>query len=181
MTTLGVGGTITIDGSLVHTHIQQSLLYNHITHKSFVERLSETLEVDTMNVLDSTISWNMFGKARKSSPLCLSVFMTKWISNMAATGTVMVTRQHRAHANCPICNAPDEDMLHVLTCQHRFARENRDTLLQEFKIWLQSVHTAPDITSFLITGLRSWFQDPFGDKPLHETEMPRRLCHYQTS
>ena len=166
-TSLGTG-TITIDGSLVHTHIQQSL-YNHITHRSLVERLSETLEVD-MHVLDSTISWSTFSKARKSSPLSLSVFVTKWISNTAATGTVMVARQHRVHNNCPICNAPNEDILHVLTCPHRSASENRDTLLQEFKLWLQSANTSPDITSFLITGLRSWFLDPFGDEPLHETD-----------
>ena len=143
-TSLGTG-TITIDGSLVHTHIQQSL-YNHITHRSLVERLSETLEVD-MHVLDSTISWSTFSKARRSSPLSLSMFVTKWISNTAATGTVMVARQHRIHDNCPICNAPNEDILHVLTCPHRSASENRDTLLHEFKLWLQSVNTSPDITS----------------------------------
>ena len=41
-------------------------------------------------------------------------------------------------------------------------------LLQEFKIWLQYVKTAPDITSF---GLPSWFRrDAFGAEPFHETD-----------
>ena len=107
-TTLGVG-TITIEDSLVHTHIQQSL-YHHITHnKAFVERLGETLDVDT-DILESSISWSTFGKARKSSPLSLSLFVTKWISNTAATGNIMVARQHQALSNCPLCDAPNEDI-----------------------------------------------------------------------
>ena len=113
--TLGLG-TITIDDSMVYTHIQQSL-YHHITHKAFVEPLGETLEVDT-DILQASISLSTFGKARKSCPLPLAVFVTKWISNIAATGKVMVARQHRNHSNCPICDDVNEDVLHVLTCQH---------------------------------------------------------------
>ena len=68
-TTLGLD-TITIDDSLVYIHIQQPLY-----------RLGETLEVDTA-ILQDSISWSTFlGKARKSCPLSLSVFVTKQISN----------------------------------------------------------------------------------------------------
>ena len=83
----------------------------------------------------------------------------------------MVARQHRAHSNCPICDEANEDVLHVLvTCQHHSASEKRESLLQELKVWLQSVKTDPDITTLIISGLRSCFLDPFGDEPLlHHT------------
>ena len=122
LTALGLG-TITIDDSMVYTHIQQSL-YHHITHKAFVaERLGETLEVDR-DILQASISWSTFGKVRKSCPLSLAVFVTKWISNTTATGKIMVARQHHAHSNCPICDeANEDDVLHVLTCQHNSTSE----------------------------------------------------------
>ena len=70
-TSLGLS-TITIDNSLVYTHIQQSL-YHHITHKAFVERPGETLEVDTA-ILQDGISWITFGKARTSCPSLIVSF-----------------------------------------------------------------------------------------------------------
>ncbi len=45
----------------------------------------------------------------------------------------------------------------------------RETLLQDLKLWLITSKTDPDIIRFLLTGLRSWFLNPFGDEPLHNT------------
>ena len=79
----------------------------------------------------------------------------------------MVNRKQRKHSNCPICNEPDEDIMHVMTCRSQSASELRETQLQELQLWLRSRHTDPTIISFVIKGLRSWFRDPYGDKPLH--------------
>ena len=79
----------------------------------------------------------------------------------------MVNRKQRKHSNCPICNEPDEDIMHVMTCRSPSASELRETQLQELQLWLRSRHTDPTITSFVIKGLRSWFRDPYGDEPLH--------------
>lgn len=57
----------------------------------------------------------------------------------------------------------------MLTCPDPNASNMRETLLQDLKLWLVSSKTDPDVTRFLITGLRSWFVDPFGDEPLHTT------------
>lgn len=169
-TSLGLG-TITVHGSRIKSHVQKSI-YHVITHRSFVERLSETLEVP-QQLLDASISWSSFGKARKQSRISTAAFVTKWLSNTAATGVIMVARKQRLCSNCPLCDQADEDVLHVLTCQSTSASEKRETLLQEFKVWLQSVKTDPDIVSYLVTGLRSWFKDPFGDEPLHRTTSDR--------
>ena len=84
----------------------------------------------------------------------------------------MLKRQQRKHLNCPICNEPDEDIMHVMTCRSPSASELRETQLQELQLWLRSRHTDPVLTSFIIKGLRSWFRDPYGDEPLHHCPNP---------
>ena len=56
--------------------------------------------------------------------------------------------------------------MHVMTCRSNSATELRETQLQEIQVWLRSRNTDLCITSFLMTGLRSWFCDPYGDEPL---------------
>ena len=164
-------GTIKCHGTLVTSHIQKSI-YTEIVHKGFVERLGEKLEIDPQ-VLETSINWKAYGKARKAVPLSSKTFITKWLSNTAATGVIMKNRGHRKHSNCPLCNAPEEDIMHVMTCRSTSASELRETQLQELQIWLRSRNTDPSITSFLITGLRSWFRDPYGDEPLYSCPHPR--------
>ena len=157
------------NGTLVTSHIQTSL-YNRIVHQGFVERLGEKLEIDPA-LLESSINWKAYGKARKAVPLSSQTFITKWLSNTAATG--VINRQQRKHSNCPICNEPDEDIMHVMTCRSVSASELRETQLQELQVWLRSRNTDPFITTFLIKGIRSWFRDPYGDEPLHRCPHPR--------
>ena len=160
-------GTISINGDRIFSNIQGSI-YTHVTHLAYVQRLSTTLEIPT-EVLQDSIDWNSFGRARKRCPRSLQSFITKWISNTAATGTVMVARNYRHSAQCPLCPEPHEDVIHVLTCQAPSSSTLRESLLQDLKLWLRSIKTHPDICSFLINGLRSWFLHPFGDEPLHHT------------
>ena len=40
-------------------------------------------------------------------------------------------------------------------------------VIRSLQVWLRSRHTDPYITSFIISGLRSWFMDPYDDAPLH--------------
>ena len=164
-------GTVKCNGTLVTSHIQKSL-YNRIVHQGFVERLGEKLEIDPA-LLESSINWKAYGKARKAVPLSSQTFITKWLSNTAATVVVMKNRQQRKHSNCPICNEPDEDIMHVMTCRSVSASELRETQLQELQVWLRSRNTDPFITTFLIKGIRSWFRDPYGDEPLHRCPHPR--------
>ena len=165
-TALGTG-TITIANQRITSSIQQSL-YHHVTHTAFVDRLSETLNVDH-RVLSDSINWISYRKARKNCSPSMSKFITKWLSNTAATGTILAARRHRLHSNCPICDAPDEDALHVLTCPSPSARIARDGLLQDLRQYLTSIRTHPAIANFLISGLHSWFLDPFGEEPLYDT------------
>ena len=160
-------GTITIKNQRVTSNVQNTL-YNTILHEAFVHRIHKSTGVDH-EILLKKIHWTSYGKARKSCALTLATFITKLISNSLPTNITMVARKQRIHSYCPICKNQEEDILHMLTCPDPTASNMRETLLQDLKLWLVSSKTDPDVTRFLITGLRSWFVDPFGDEPLHTT------------
>ena len=165
-------GTIKCHGTLVTSHIQKSI-YIEIVHKGFVECLGKKLEIDPQ-LLETSINWKAYGKACKAVPLSCKTFITKWLSNTAARGVIMKNRGHWKHSNCPLlCNEPEEDIMHVMTCRSNSASELCETQLQEWQVWLRSHNTDPSITSFLITGLRSWFRHPYGDEPLYSCPHPR--------
>ena len=93
---------------------------------------------------------------------CINTFQSLSTLNVK---TKIVLRNY----NCPICNAPDEDIMHVVTCRSPSALELRETQLQELQLRLRSRNTDPIITSFLITGIRSCFRDPYhGDALFHQ-------------
>ena len=71
----------------------------------------------------------------------------------------MIHRKQRDSASCPRCNVPDENLLHVLTCNADETREFRDNLISEFIIWLRSAQTHPPIIQFFRLGMRKWVQD----------------------
>ena len=79
----------------------------------------------------------------------------------------MFNRQKRAYSNCSICQEDDEHCLvHILTCPHQNPFNLRATLMDALQLWLVREHTHPDITTFFITGLTLWFQDPYGNEIL---------------
>ena len=81
-----------------------------------------------------------------------------------ATGRVMKQRQQRVHDTCPLCDGPDEHLVQILTCPHDTCVDLRTSLLTELRTWLEAEDTQEDIATFLVQGLKSWFDDPYGDE-----------------
>ena len=75
-----------------------------------------------------------------------------------AVGITMVRRRNRKSSECPLCSCPKETVLHMLTCPK--ANTIRKDLLFHLENWLQTNHTEPTITSFIIKGLSHWFRRP---------------------
>lgn len=78
----------------------------------------------------------------------------------------MLNRQRRPYSNCPIYQEEDEHLVHVLTCPHHDSLTLRTTLIDALKAWLIKEHTHPDVTAFLLHGLTSGCNDPYGDEIL---------------
>ena len=160
-TTLGVG-SIVCRGKVITTRIQKSL-YESILHWEMMDPLGDILGVDG-DTLDSVVSWASYRRARKMIGSNRRHFITKWISGNMATGRVMKQRQQRIHDTCPLCDEPDEHLVHILTCRHETCVELRTSLLTELRTWLEAEDTQEDIANFLVQGLESWFDDPYGDE-----------------
>ena len=77
----------------------------------------------------------------------------------------MKRRKQRLHAHCSLCGEDDEYLLHVLICPDATTVYFRKPLLSELETWLIDEDTHPDIAEYLLTGLTSWFEDPFGTEP----------------
>ena len=160
-TTLGIG-SIVCRGHVITTRVQKSL-YDAILHGDMMGPLGDILGLEGKFV-DLVVSWPSYRRARKMVGSSRQHFITKWVSGNMATGRVMKQREQRLHDTCPLCNEPDEHLVHILTCPHDTHVKLRTSLLEELKVWLTAEDTHEDITSFLLKGLTSWFADPYGDE-----------------
>jgi hypothetical protein len=159
---LGVG-TVQIAGELVCSNIQHAL-YRTILHQDMVMYLSSKFSLDGEIVNDS-FDWDCFKTAGKEATFSLKKFISKWISADTPTGVVMQRRKQRIHSHCPRCNADKEDLLHILTCASEDIVEHRQNLLIELEVWFETEDTHPDIQTFFLDVLYSWFEDPHADEP----------------
>ena len=151
--TLGIG-SIRCGGKLITSRIQQTL-YTRILHDKLISWYSKKHHIPH-DVLKNNVSWRAYNLARKEGRSSLNTFITKWVSGNTATGRVMLMRKKRLHSNCPRCNAVDEHTTHVLQCQSDETCEMRTDILDEFRLWLQTVNTQYDIEVFLFKGIKSW-------------------------
>ena len=100
-------------------------------------------------------------------------FISKWLSEDTATGLVTKRRKQRLHAHCSHCGEVDEHLLlHVLICSADAAVDFRQPLLTDLENWLIVEDTLPDIADYLLTGLTSWFEDPFETEPVFISTIP---------
>ena len=153
-TSLGFG-TITCNSTSITSNLQSSL-YEQITTMRLLNRLASIDdEGSDLNVIP--LHLQSYATARKEVSLSMKIFITKWISGDTATGKVMKRRKKRLISNCPSCDAPDEDLRHILTCPSNISSSYRNKLLANLIDWLKKSHTHPKIVNFINIGLSNWF------------------------
>jgi len=107
---------LVIQDTLIASTFQKSLTYS-IHHNAMVEYLGYKWEIDA-NILRDSVAWTSIINARKRTSFPFQKFISKWISEDTATGIVMRRRKQRIHDHCPRCDAPQEHLVHILTCPH---------------------------------------------------------------
>ena len=100
-------------GKVITTRLQKSL-YESILHWEMIDPLGDILGVDG-ELLDSVVSWVSYRRAHKMIGSNRKHFITKWISGNMATGRGMKQRHQRLHDTCPLCDEPDEHLVHIMT------------------------------------------------------------------
>ena len=149
--------TIAIHGTPITSKIQQPLYYN-IQHAKLLQWICQKSS-PPINLISTNIHWPSFSLARKQTTFPIQIFITKWISSSLPTGSNLVKRKHRQFSNCPICNSPNEDLLHLVTCSNEEASTFRQQLLNEMVQWMESAKTHPNIMNIYSTGLSSFYKD----------------------
>jgi hypothetical protein len=136
-----------------------------------VQFVANHLSIDEQRVY-TDLAWHSFRKGRKECSFPMQKFISKWLSGDTATGLVMKSRKQRLRAHCPHCGEDNEHLLHVLICSADAAVDFRQPLLSDLENWLIDEDTHPDIADYLLTGLTSWFEDPFGTEPVILSTIP---------
>lgn len=155
-------GTIRCHNSLITGNIKQEL-YNHICHRRYVKYMGKKLKVPP-TIIQSHTHWVAFGRARKEAPHFRRIFISKWLVGQLPTGIILKQRKHRLRDNCPHCQQPKEDTLHLITCQSPEVRNIITEELQQLHTWMSLQDTLPEIANFLYNGILSWTGDPFGSE-----------------
>ena len=62
----------------------------------------------------------------------------------------MRRRKQRVHDHCPRCDAPEEHLVHILTCPHPDVRSLTNNMLVELEVWLTKEDTYPELIPILI-------------------------------
>lgn len=71
---------------------------------------------------------------------------------------MMFRWKKRADSNCPRCNTPDENSVHVLRCDHQEARSLWNRNMSALQPWLIANHTSPPMAKAICDKLNNWQQ-----------------------
>ena len=103
-----------------------------------------------------SISWQEVGKAMKQNKIEKRHWIVKHSTGNCGVNAILVHRKKKLIPNCLRCGNY-EDSVHVWKCQHSTTSELWDRELDELKLWMISISTAPYIVESLIEGLRNWY------------------------
>ena len=103
-----------------------------------------------------SISWQEVGKAMKQNKIEKRHWIVKHSTGNCGVNAILVHRKKKLIPNCLRCGKY-EDSVHVWKCQHSTTSELWDRELDELKLWMISISTAPYIVESLIEGLRNWY------------------------
>ena len=82
--------------------------------------------------------------------------------------------KQRLHAKCPHCQHEHEDLLHMATCTSQAVTEFWATHIDALENWMEQKDTDKDLQTFIIDGLTSWLQDPYGNEILITSFPPHK-------
>ena len=100
------------------------------------------------------IDWKVVQTTMKESSRRMRLFISKWVTNQAAVGEVMLRRGYRDSGLCPCCNIAFESRLHLLQCPSVESRKVWDRGRKKVRKWLKVNDTDPGITSSICKLLR---------------------------
>jgi hypothetical protein len=138
-----------------------SNLLRPIKHVLYYQPLQEKLKRDNnwTESQFSTIDWPSYKCALRKLPRSQRISISKLSHQLWNTN-----RQNKQYYNysnlCPYCQQEEESILHVFTCKHPVANQNREEALQTTFHSLQSSGSPPMLLACIQSGLQQWISNP---------------------
>ena len=132
----------------------KSELYKAITNKKGHEYWIQKKRYDKEDM--DTIDWMVQEQAFSSEKSTRQRKLSKWISGWLGTGKNMRRWNLRYKGNCPFCNQPDEDTLHILQCKSESQTTAWKTCVSELDATLIKQKTCYSLRKVIIVELRAW-------------------------
>lgn len=123
-------------------------LYSSVyTHRSLDLTLHPIFFSSKHNInRDTGVHWESFATSRMNVSTTTNIFVTKWMSDTAPTGKILVKRRHSISSKCPHCGYLGEDREHVLVCWDLRAATIWEKGITALKHLMDQENTHPDIT-----------------------------------
>lgn len=142
----------------IKCHIHDNDMINHILRRQ--EIVKEDLPL---------INFYAYGQARKSSTHKERLFSVKLDSQFLPVAKRMHMIDDSKKPNCPCCGKRDEDIMHMLYCQNPCVVEKRLESIDRLQLWMEKMHTDPEITRIITGTLRQGPNASFHDMVLIDT------------
>ena len=104
--------------------------------------------------ISTWIDWKVMSRMMKEASHRRRIFISKWVSNQIAVGTVMYRRSERNDDRCPCCKKTPETRIHLLRC--RSSKKTWKAARKKLKKWMRKQETDPEIQTAIVEILRSF-------------------------
>ena len=125
------------------------------------------------------VDWQPLHKAFKSIGNSQRNQVSKWLTGFCGVGKTLVKYNHQSHSRCPRCNEVDEDVQHVLQCNHDTAKALWDSELTKLKTWMEDNNRNHDMITAIISSLQSWRSESPYPSTYYENSTLRRAIRHQ--
>ena len=109
--------------------------------------------------VDEIIEWEPIRRQMNRLPLGEQRWLVKHSTGHCGTGKMAVLRGHQDRSNCPRCDEPGEDTMHVVTCQHPTAQDQWILSNRRLNKWMIKHKTDPHLRIQLLSMLTNWYKN----------------------
>ena len=102
------------------------------------------------------IDWKVTGKAFKSLSKGRRNQVSKWLTGFCGVGKMLVKYRHQTHSRCPRCNEDNEDVAHILQCNHNSAKALWDQEVTKLQQWMIENDGEPNMVQAIIENINAW-------------------------
>lgn len=174
----GEGWSVHIQGTKIVQHLDDTL-HDYCSTPPILNTWRTKRDIDPVTATE--INWPALGKAMARVPRSRRIFVTKHVSDTAATGKNMRKRKERDYDHCPRCKLPHEDKLHVLRCPADTAQLKWDTAMETLHASMTKLLCPRDLPDAIIEHLHFWRDgsDHHFVDPLIWTPLTTSILHAQ--